>query len=121
MSLCNRKYASSDALLVLITTIAATPLRSTSAQAPPRRAILISFDGFSEQRVREYTDSLSAPNIWSMLRDGVCAESVRPAFPSVTPAGHASIWTGAYARINGVSASSNGALPLQSTTILDWI
>ena len=107
--------------VLLLATITATPLRPASAQAPPHRAILVSFDGFSEQRVREYTDSLSAPNIWSMLRDGVCAESVRPAFPSVTPAGHASIWTGAYPKVNGVSASSDGALPLQSTTILDWI
>jgi hypothetical protein len=102
------------ALLVLFPAIA-------SAQTAPRRAILISFDGFSEQRVREYADSLSAPNIWSMLRDGVCAVAVRPAFPSVTPAGHASIWTGTYANVNGVSASSNGALPLPSTTILDYV
>jgi len=101
--------------------LAATPLRPAFAQAPPRRAILISFDGFSEQRVREYADSLSAPVIWSMFHDGVCAESVRPAFPSVTPVGHASIYTGAYGNVNGVSASSNGALPLQTTTILDYI
>ena len=116
-----KKYTSVVAVLVLVAAITVTPLRPASAQAAPRRAILISFDGFSEQRVREYTDSLSAPNIWSMLRDGVCAESVRPAFPSVTPTGHASIWTGAYANVNGISASSNGALPLQSTTILDWV
>lgn len=94
--------------------------RSLGGQTP-HRAILISFDGFGEQRLREYTDSVSAPNIWAMLREGSCAESVRPAFPSVTPTGHASIWTGAYANVNGVSASSNGALPLPSTTILDWV
>ena len=93
---------------------------SLAAQSP-HRAILISFDGFGEQRLREYADSLSAPNVWAMFRDGSCAESVRPAFPSVTPTGHASIWTGAYANVNGVSASSNGALPLPSTTILDWV
>jgi len=109
------KWTCFTALIVL------APFRPGSAQAAPRRAILISFDGFSEQRVREYADSLSAPNIWSMLRDGVCADAVRPMFPSVTPAGHASIWTGAYGNVNGVSAASNGALPLQSTTILDYV
>ncbi len=90
------------------------------AQTAPHRAILVSFDGFSEQRFREYGDSATAPHVWGMLRRGVCAESVRPAFPSVTPTGHASIWTGAYANVNGVSASSNAALPIQSTTVLDW-
>ncbi|HEY4139529.1 MAG TPA: alkaline phosphatase family protein, partial [Casimicrobiaceae bacterium] len=93
------------------------------AQAPnssAHRAILVSFDGFSEQRFREYADSVSAPHVWSMFRGGVCAESVRPAFPSVTPVGHASIWTGAYANVNGVSAQSNGKLPVTMTSILDW-
>ena len=55
-----------------------------------------------------------------MFRNGVCAESVRPAFPSVTPTGHASIWTGAYANVNGVAAQSNGMLPVTVTSILDW-
>jgi hypothetical protein len=39
----------------------------------------------------------------------------------VTPTSHASIWTGAYANVNGVSAVSNGALPVQSKTVLDWV
>lgn len=90
------------------------------AQPAPHRALLISFDGFSEQRFREYGDSATAPHVWGVLHRGVCAESVRPAFPSVTPTGHASIWTGAYANVNGVSASSNATLPVQSTTVLDW-
>ena len=84
------------------------------------RAILVSFDGFSEQRFREYADSASAPHVWTMFRTSACAESVRPAFPSVTPTGHASIWTGAYANVNGVSAQSNAKLPLTMTSILDW-
>src|ERR1044071_7720255 len=92
--------------------------QTTSSNA--HRAILVSFDGFSEQRFREYGDSASAPHVWSMFRTGVCAESVRPAFPSVTPTGHASIWTGAYANVNGVSAQSNGMLPVTMTSILDW-
>lgn len=94
---------------------------SAVAQSAPHRAILISFDGFSEQRFREYSDSATAPNIWSLFTQGVCAESVRPAFPSVTPTSHASIWTGAYPNVNGVSAHSNAELPIQDYTILDWI
>lgn len=95
-------------------------LHAQATTAGSHRAIVVSFDGFSEQRLREYADSASAPHIWSMFRTSVCAESVRPAFPSVTPTGHASIWTGAYANVNGVSAQSNGMLPLTVTSILDW-
>lgn len=98
----------------------ASPLRAQTNPSSPHRAILVSFDGFSEQRFREFGDSISAPHVWSMFRSGVCAESVRPAFPSVTPTGHASIWTGAYANVNGVSAQSNGRLPVTMTSILDW-
>ncbi len=90
-----------------------------TANAAPHRAILVSFDGFSEQRFREYADSATAPHLWAMFRQDVCAESVRPAFPSVTPTSHASIWTGAYSNVNGVSASANGKLPLLSTSILE--
>ena len=67
-----------------------------------------------------FTDSLNTPALWSMLRRGVCADGARPAFVSVTPSGHASIYTGAYGNVNGIAAISNGALPLSSTTILDW-
>ena len=99
----------------------ATPqLIAQTSQPSPHRAILVSFDGFSEQRFREYGDSVSAPHVWSMFRTAVCAESVRPAFPSVTPTGHASIWTGAYSNVNGVAAQSNGMLPVTMTSILDW-
>lgn len=101
--------------------VASSPLAAqTAAPANAHRAILVSFDGFSEQRFREYADSASAPHVWNMFRTSACAESVRPAFPSVTPTGHASIWTGAYANVNGVSARSNGKLPLTMTSILDW-
>ena len=99
-----------------LSTIGASALR---AQSAPHRAILVSFDGFSEQRFREYADSVTAPRLWAMFRGGLCAESVRPAFPSVTPTGHASIWTGAYSNVNGVAAIASGRLPLELTSILE--
>src|SRR4051794_21229365 len=105
----------------LMSAVMLVTLASSSIAQAPRRAILASFDGFSEEPLRRFADSATAPHIWAMFRASACAESVRPAFPSVTPTGHAAIWTGAYANVNGVSASSNGALPLPETTILDWI
>ncbi len=89
------------------------------AQTTSHRAIIVSFDGFSEPWLRTYADSAAAPHLWRMFQRAECADAVRPAFPSVTPTGHASIWTGAYARVNGISASANGTLPWPETTILD--
>ena len=106
--------------VVAASVILSSRLAAQAVDASPHRAILVSFDGFSEPRFREFADSASAPHVWTMFRNEVCAESVRPAFPSVTPTGHASIWTGAYANVNGVSAQSNGMLPITMTSILEW-
>lgn len=96
--------------------------QATAQRVPTavHRAILVSFDGFSEERLREYADSASAPHLFAMFASNVCAESVRPAFPSVTPTSHASIWTGAYSDVNGISAQTNAALPVQDHTLLDY-
>ncbi len=83
------------------------------------RAILVSFDGFSEQWLRTYGDSLTTPTLFRIFSTGVCAESVRPAMPSVTPTSHAAIWTGAYSNVNGVSASANQKTPWPEHTILE--
>jgi hypothetical protein len=37
----------------------------------PHRAILISFDGFSEKWLRAYSDSLNSPTLWRMFGTGV--------------------------------------------------
>lgn len=90
-----------------------------SAQRSARRAILVSFDGFSEQWMRAYADPSSTPALQRMFARGVCADVVRPAFPSVTPTSHAAIWTGAYSNVNGVSASANAALPWPEKSLLE--
>src|SRR5262249_30166297 len=73
----------------------------------------------SEAPARMFIDSASTPALWSMFRTAACADGARPPFVSVTPSGHAAIWTGAYSNVNGIAAIANGALPLASTTILE--
>ena len=107
------------ALLVLL--IAALNGLVAQSAPTPHRAILISFDGFSESRVRQFSNAVTAPTLWNMFRTGVCAEAARPAFPSVTPTGHAALWTGAYGNVNGITARANGKLPLSQTSIVDWV
>jgi predicted AlkP superfamily phosphohydrolase/phosphomutase len=105
-------------ILLLAIGAAAVAGRPAAAQQTGRRAILVSLDGLSEQRLAEFTDSSSAPALWRAVRGGACADGVRNAFPTVTPAAHAAIWTGAYGNVNGIAAHRNGVLPLDSTTIL---
>jgi hypothetical protein len=100
--------------------IALVAAQAAAGQAARHRAILVSFDGLSEGPLRMFADSASTPALWSMLRRGVCADGMRPAFVSVTPSGHAAIYTGTYGNVNGIAAIGNGALPLSNTTILDW-
>ena len=108
-------------ILIIAAAVAITVPTALAAQQAPRRAIIASFDGFSELWFRTYADSLSAPHFWRMFQQGMCADAARPAFPSVTPSGHAAIWTGTYGNVNGIEAAANGALPWSTTTILDAV
>jgi hypothetical protein len=103
---------------LLTATLAILAAATLPAQSK-HRAILVSFDGFSEPWLRTYSDSTATPTLFRLFSSGVCAESVRPAMPSVTPTSHAAIWTGAYASVNGISASANQLTPWPEHTILE--
>lgn len=83
-----------------------------------RRAVLLSLDALSEQRVRALPARV-APNLQAMFRDGACAAYAVPAFPSVTAAGHAAISTGAYGDVNGVAANQQPTLPRERNRLTD--
>jgi hypothetical protein len=103
--------ADSDAAFRTGTDVEPRPDRS-------RRAILLSLDALSEQRVRALPDGV-APNLKAMFRDGACAAFALPAFPSVTAAGHAAISTGAFGDVNGVAANLQPILPRDRNRMTD--
>ncbi|HEX4931943.1 MAG TPA: alkaline phosphatase family protein, partial [Gemmatimonadaceae bacterium] len=114
----------------LVAAAAAAPLagcaRRTPATARPPspggavpRAILASFDAFNERRVTGTIDPTRLPAIRALFREGACAASAQPHFPSVTAAGHASIWTGRYGAGHGISANAHLRLPASQHTILE--
>lgn len=86
--------------------------------ADARRALLISLDAISEDRVRGMPRDV-APNLHALLDDGACAANALPAFPSVTAPGHAAISTGAYGDINGVAANRQPRLPRDQHRLTD--
>jgi hypothetical protein len=94
---------------------------SPSAGDARTRAILVSFDSFSERRMLESLPAEAVPAIRRLFSRSACAAYARPAFPSLTAPGHASLWTGAYGNVSGIAANDQQLLPLNEHTILDRI
>lgn len=76
-----------------------------------RRAIVVSLDAFNEERVTGTIGAGRIPGIRRLFAEGQCAASAIPAFPSVTAAGHAALWTGAYGDRSGIPANWHLRLP----------
>ncbi|HEU4828190.1 MAG TPA: alkaline phosphatase family protein [Gemmatimonadales bacterium] len=78
---------------------------------PHRRAILVSFDALNERRALETLPPGAIPAFRALFAEGACTEYAVPAWPSKTAASHASLWTGAYGDVNGISANWQPMLP----------
>ena len=94
-------------------------LPATTAQVPASRMIIISWDGAADWVIDSLLEQGRLPNLARMVESGVRAEFVTPAFPSVTAASHAAIWTGAYGNINGVSANVVPMMPRSLHTLME--
>ena len=98
------------------------PADAGSAAARPstdRRAILVSFDSFSEDRMHASLPADAVPAIRRLFSGGACAAFAQPAFPSTTAPGHASLWTGAYGNVTGISANTQPRMPWNAHTLLE--
>ena len=98
-----------------------TPAAQAATGANGRRAILVSFDSFSEQRMMRSLPANSVPAIRALFSKSACAAYARPAFPSLTAPGHASLWTGAYGDVSGIAGNDQPRLPLDQHTLLESI
>ena len=100
---------------ILLTTLWLT----AAAPGTKSRLIIISWDGNADWVVDKLLDEGTLPNVARLARNGVRADYVTPAFPSVTAPGHAAIWTGAYSDVNGVSGNNVPLLPRSEHTLLE--
>lgn len=122
-----RPWSSWVALVVLVcaaracSTGAGGTSRATSAREPGTRlrAIVVSFDAFNEQRVTGTIAAEQIPAITALFARGACANGARAAFPTKTAPGHASLWTGAYGNLTGISANSQPTLPRSTHSLLE--
>jgi hypothetical protein len=104
--------------LLLLAFAAACATTPAAVEPPPRRAILISLDALSEERVRALPPDV-APHLQALFVEGACAAYAIPSFPSVTAAGHAAISTGVWGDVNGVSANTQPMLPRDRHRLTD--
>ncbi len=76
----------------------------------PARVFLISLDGFGYEAFTRDPAAASMRRMQKMAKEGVAAP-MQAAFPSLTAAGHASIFTGVYGDRNGVTANQVARRP----------
>jgi hypothetical protein len=115
-----------SAMIAIVLCGCARRVTEVATDSPPagdarKRAILVSFDSFSERRMLESLPAEAVPSIRRLFVRSACAAYARPAFPSLTAPGHASLWTGAYGNVSGIAANDQQLLPLDEHTILDRI
>ena len=107
-------------MAVLVLALAGLAGAGESLRAQPAtRVLIVSWDGvvsaFAEQLLREG----KLPHLARLVAGGAFATAVTTAFPSKTAAGHATLWTGAPARVTGISGSAVPRTPRSQFTILD--
>lgn len=110
-------------LFLLISTLFAAPAeaqRTRPAQASaPGKVILVSLDGLAYHMWDSDPAVRGARTLRAIAARGVMARGVQQAFPTITPAGHAALWTGAYGDVSGIITSSNPILPRSEHTAFE--
>lgn len=71
----------------------------------------MAFDALNESRALGTVDPAAIPEFRRFFAEASCTDGARPMFPSVTAAGHAALWTGAWGHTNGASANAVQPLP----------
>ena len=95
------------------------PSPSDPGGASGRPTLLLSIDALNEAILRRTLAPEQAPTLHRLFDEGACAEYAVTAFPSITSASHAALWTGAYGDVTGVTGNLQHRLPRDQNTVLD--
>ena len=90
-----------------------------SANHPNGKVILTSLDGLAYKIWSDDPATRPLQTLRRIASRGVVAKGMIQSFPSVTPAGHAAVWTGAYGNVSGIIAANNPLLPRSEHTFLE--
>lgn len=83
------------------------------------RMILVSWDGAADWIVDRLLAEGHLPTVARLAREGVAAEYSVTTFPARTAPGHASIWTGAWPAVHGITNNAAPRMPRSEHTILE--
>lgn len=89
------------------------------AHAQGSRLVIVSWDGAPDWVVDRLVNEGRLPNVARMRAQGAFAERVVMGMPSVTAAGHAILWTGAWPALNGITGNEVPVLPRKNHTVLE--
>jgi hypothetical protein len=92
-----------------------------SPSAEPRRAILVSIDALQQERLQASLEPGMVPALERLWAEGRCATEAVPAFPSLTAASHAALWTGAWGDVSGIAANWQHRLPLANHPLTETV
>ena len=88
------------AMTLVLTLFAVVP---SAAQEEPPVLVYVTWDGTPGQLVDRLLAEERMPNLQRLVDAGTYIPRTIGNFPSITPAGHAAVWTGAYSSVNGIS------------------
>jgi predicted AlkP superfamily phosphohydrolase/phosphomutase len=83
------------------------------------KAIVLAWDGAVPSFVSELLRDGKLPNLAALIAGGSFANDVRASFPSKTAPGFASLMTGTWPRVNGISGNRVPRAPREQFTILE--
>jgi hypothetical protein len=107
--------------LLAVLAVACLEVESPGQGAEAPRAILVAVDALNEKILGESLPPESVPALLGYFRDASCAKYALSHFPSVTAASLATVWTGAYGDVSGVTANNHHALPPGAHTVMDRV
>ncbi|MGI8574740.1 MAG: alkaline phosphatase family protein [Egibacteraceae bacterium] len=96
--------------LVFILTMLAAGLSPVLADEQPPVLVYITWDGTPSRLVDRLFDEERMPNLQRLIDSGAYVRRSVGNWPSITPAGHAALWTGAYSSVNGISTNMPNVL-----------
>jgi hypothetical protein len=106
-------------LLSLVPDAALAQSRASKVGAARGKVILVSFDGLAYHMWQSDPVTRELRAIRRTAARGVTARGMIQAFPSITPASHAALWTGAYGNTSGIITSGNPILPRSEHSAFD--
>ena len=107
-------------LLSLVLAASAVLAVAHAAENPPaRRVVFVSFDAAADWIVDRLIANGKAPAFAALAREGAQADAMISVSPSLTAVAHASLWTGAFPRMHGITDNYMPKTPPAEHTLLE--